>query len=93
MPSQRGQQALRAALLAGRPVGGPPPAPTICVCHGVREDAICGAIRAGACSVAAIGEATRAGTNCGACRPEIAALLARVQAEAPAAESPVPEPA
>lgn len=83
----------RAALLAGRPVGGPPPSPTICVCHGVREDAICGAIRAGACSVAAIGEATRAGTNCGACRPEIAALLARVQAEAPAAESPVPEPA
>lgn len=83
----------RAALLAGRPVGGPPPSPTICVCHGVREDAICGAIRAGACGVAAVGEATRAGTNCGACRPEIAALLARVQAEAPAAESPVPEPA
>ncbi len=67
-----------AALLAGRLRGGPPSSPTVCVCHSVREDAIRAAVERGAGSVALVGEATRAGTNCGACRPEIAALLARV---------------
>jgi assimilatory nitrate reductase catalytic subunit len=33
------------------------------------------AAAAGACSVEAVGGATRAGTNCGSCRPLIARLL------------------
>jgi assimilatory nitrate reductase catalytic subunit len=32
----------------------------------------------GLATVGAIGEALQAGTNCGSCRPEIAAILARV---------------
>ncbi|MBR0680891.1 molybdopterin-dependent oxidoreductase [Roseomonas eburnea] len=63
----------RAALLAGRRPDGPPPSPLVCACHGVTA----AAIRAcGADSVGAVGAATRAGTGCGSCRPEIAALLA-----------------
>jgi assimilatory nitrate reductase catalytic subunit len=68
--------AARRFLLAGILADGPPPSPTICVCHGVAAAAICAAIGLGARSTAAVGEATRAGTGCGSCRPEIAALLA-----------------
>ncbi|MBK1660086.1 nitrate reductase [Paracraurococcus ruber] len=64
--------AARRCLLAGAPAEGPAPSPTICVCHGVSAAAILGC---GGTSVAAVGEATRAGTGCGSCRPEIAALL------------------
>ncbi|WP_136685152.1 nitrate reductase [Falsirhodobacter xinxiangensis] len=49
--------------------------PVVCACTGVGRDTICRAISAGACDVAQIGRATGAGTNCGACRPEISALL------------------
>lgn len=66
----------RRALLAGRPADVAPPSPTICVCHGIREATIAQAIREGADSLAAIGAATRAGTGCGSCRPELSALLA-----------------
>ena len=65
----------RRALLAGRPAGEAVADPWVCVCHGVGERAIRAAIAAGCDSVAAVGEATRAGTNCGSCRPEIQALL------------------
>jgi assimilatory nitrate reductase catalytic subunit len=34
------------------------------------------AIAAGAAGASAVGAATRAGTNCGSCRPEINALIA-----------------
>ncbi|MFC7736542.1 molybdopterin-dependent oxidoreductase [Roseomonas sp. GCM10028921] len=67
------------ALLAGRPSDGPPPSPTLCVCHGVSQERVRGAIRGGACNLAAVGEATGAGTGCGSCRPEIAALLAAAE--------------
>jgi assimilatory nitrate reductase catalytic subunit len=63
----------RVALLAGRPAGGAPPSPLVCACHGVTVAAI-RACRGS--DLAAIGAATRAGTGCGSCRPEIAALLA-----------------
>jgi assimilatory nitrate reductase catalytic subunit len=43
---------------------------------GVGRNQIAAAIAAGACTTDAVGAITRAGTNCGACRPEIAALLA-----------------
>ncbi len=64
----------RAALLAGRRAGGPPPSPLVCACHGVSAAAIRGC---GAQDVAGVGAATSAGTGCGSCRPEIAALIAR----------------
>ena len=69
----------RAALLAGTLPGGPPPSPLVCACHGVTAAAI---LACGARDVAAAGAATRAGTGCGSCRPEIAALLATVPQEA-----------
>jgi assimilatory nitrate reductase catalytic subunit len=47
----------------------------MCACFGVSCHAIEAAIAEGAASLDAIGEATRAGTNCGSCRPEIRALL------------------
>jgi assimilatory nitrate reductase catalytic subunit len=65
----------RRALLAGRPAGDVVVDPWVCVCHGVGERTIRSAIATGCDSVEAVGAATRAGTNCGSCRPEIRALL------------------
>ncbi len=66
----------RRSLLAGRPpVLRPPRGPAVCSCLAVDERTIRAAIEAGAASVAAVGAATRAGTNCGSCRPEISALI------------------
>jgi assimilatory nitrate reductase catalytic subunit len=64
----------RAALLAGARPDGPPPSPLVCACHGVTAAAIlgCGG------DLAMVGAATRAGTGCGSCKPEIATLLARL---------------
>ncbi|MBR0673317.1 (2Fe-2S)-binding protein, partial [Neoroseomonas soli] len=64
----------RAALLVGRRADGPPPSPMVCACHGVTAAAIAAS---GAADVTGVGAATRAGTGCGSCRPEIASLLAR----------------
>jgi assimilatory nitrate reductase catalytic subunit len=47
----------------------------MCACFGVSCHDIEHAVAAGAASLEAIGEATRAGTNCGSCRPEIRLLL------------------
>ncbi|MCW1382888.1 molybdopterin-dependent oxidoreductase [Novosphingobium sp. KCTC 2891] len=66
-------------LLAARPATpAPDRGPIVCVCHGVGTKAILAAAGAGACSVAAVGAATAAGTNCGSCRPAIARLLADI---------------
>ncbi|UMA66235.1 molybdopterin-dependent oxidoreductase [Roseivivax marinus] len=66
--------------LTGRsPADVPDPGPTLCACFGVGVNTILTAIETeGLMSVDAIGAALSAGTNCGSCRPEIAALLARV---------------
>ncbi len=69
----------RRALLAARPADGKLPEPPVCVCHAVGANQIRQAIAAGHGDVEAIGRATRAGTNCGSCRPEIRALLQAVQ--------------
>ena len=68
-----------AALLAGRPGAAMPDrGPIVCACFDVGVTAIAEAIAsARATSVAEIGALLRAGTNCGSCRPELAALLAR----------------
>ncbi|MBB5514176.1 assimilatory nitrate reductase catalytic subunit [Rubricella aquisinus] len=64
------------AALAGRPGAGmPDPGPTVCACFGVGLNTILTAIKGGAATVEQIGAALNAGTNCGACRPEMAALL------------------
>lgn len=66
-------------VLAGRPgADAPDPGPTVCACLNVGLNQICAAITSGqASSVEAIGAALGAGTSCGSCRPELAALLAR----------------
>ena len=65
-----------AELLAGRPSTPlPDRGPIVCVCHGIGEKDIAAAALGGATTVAAIGKATCAGTNCGSCRPAIAKVL------------------
>ncbi len=65
------------ALLTGRaPAPRPVRGPILCSCFAVGRDAILAAIGSGAVSLDAVGAATRAGTNCGSCRPEIGALIA-----------------
>jgi assimilatory nitrate reductase catalytic subunit len=70
----------RRALLAGRPADGPLPEQAVCVCFGVGAREIAAAIGAGCETVEAVGAACKAGTNCGSCRPEIRAMLAKVAA-------------
>lgn len=68
-----------AGLLAGRPgAGQSDPGPTICACLDVGLNTITAAIASqNLTTVEQIGAALQAGTSCGSCRPELAALLAR----------------
>jgi assimilatory nitrate reductase catalytic subunit len=76
-----------ADALAGRPgADRPDPGPTVCACLNVGLNTILEAIHnRGLLSVEALGAALGAGTNCGSCRPELAALL-QGQAQREAAE-------
>ncbi|MBV2360612.1 molybdopterin-dependent oxidoreductase [Thalassococcus sp. CAU 1522] len=67
-----------AAILSGVPgADRPDPGATICACFDIGVNTIRTAIAdQRLTSVEAIGAALRAGTNCGSCRPELAALLA-----------------
>jgi assimilatory nitrate reductase catalytic subunit len=73
----------RAALLAGIAPGatGVSLGPVVCACFVVRRQALIAAIHDGLGSVAEIGAALHAGTNCGSCIPELRQLL-RVAASA-----------
>jgi assimilatory nitrate reductase catalytic subunit len=63
-------------LLAARPSApAPDRGPIVCVCHGIGAKQIIAAAQAGAETVADVGVACAAGTNCGSCRPAIARLL------------------
>ena len=64
-------------LLAGRPgVGGVDKGATVCSCFQVGINQIRTAIVEGGCTtVAAVGAALKAGTNCGSCRPEIQGII------------------
>ena len=53
----------------------------VCQCRAVSEEDIRQSIKAGALSVAAVGVRCGAGTECGSCRPEIAALLREVSTQ------------
>ena len=68
-----------AHVLAGQvPADMPDPGPTLCSCFGIGVNTILRAIEdEGLLSVEEVGKALSAGTNCGSCRPEIAALLDR----------------
>ena len=68
----------RMSLLAGHPLEpGADIGPIICACFAVGRNQIETVIAAGASSVDAIGQALKAGTNCGSCKPEIARVLGR----------------
>ena len=64
-------------VLTGRsPLDQPVPGPVICSCFAVGVNSIIEAVESGrALSVEEVGAALQAGTNCGSCRPEIAALI------------------
>jgi assimilatory nitrate reductase catalytic subunit len=82
--SQTFEGQARLQVLAGRPAGDvPDPGPIVCGCFAVGSRTIADAIdKHGLGSVEAIGRHLRAGTNCGSCRPEIAAILTGVRSEA-----------
>jgi assimilatory nitrate reductase catalytic subunit len=66
----------RRSLLGGRAPGqAVDQGPLVCSCHAVGRTIIEAAIAEGCASTAAIGERTKAGTNCGSCLPELRALL------------------
>ncbi|MBL8882677.1 MAG: molybdopterin-dependent oxidoreductase [Hyphomicrobium sp.] len=66
----------RNAVLAGRPgADAIDRGATICACFGIGANEISDAVARGCCTVAAVGEATQAGTNCGSCRPEIKRII------------------
>jgi len=70
-------QAARVAMLSGRAAKpGSDAGPIVCSCFAVGRSTLLRAIRTQALvSADAIGEALRAGTNCGSCVPELKALL------------------
>lgn len=76
----------RADLLAGKRAGAADRGPVICACFSVGKKTLLDAITQNHCAdVAALGACTQAGTNCGACIPELKALLAAHRAPAPVA--------
>jgi assimilatory nitrate reductase catalytic subunit len=79
-------EAERRAVLSGRSTAGLPQAgPIVCACFGVGLNTLREAIQSGAAvSVEAIGQALRAGTNCGSCLPELRKLVAEPRAALPA---------
>jgi assimilatory nitrate reductase catalytic subunit len=67
----------RLSLLTGRPAGARVDAgPIVCACFRVGRNTIVAAIEDGHSTLAEVGQCTRAGTNCGSCRPEIGRLIA-----------------
>jgi bacterioferritin-associated ferredoxin/MFS family permease len=66
----------RFAVIAGRPGKGAPERwQTVCSCFGIGANEIAAAVDRGCTTVAAIGKALQAGTNCGSCRAEISHLI------------------
>jgi assimilatory nitrate reductase catalytic subunit len=73
----------RFAVVATRPgADRPDPGAIVCSCFGVGVNQINAAIATGASTVDAVGKATCAGTNCGSCKSEIGALIAKPGREA-----------
>ena len=75
-----GQEVSSLNALAGRAAADQPdPGPTVCACFQVGANTLRDAIAGGASTVDALGKATCAGTNCGSCKPELAALISQFQ--------------
>lgn len=69
-------------LLAARPSQpAPDRGPIVCVCHGIGARQILAVAADGAGTVADVGNACAAGTNCGSCRPAIARILREFSGE------------
>jgi nitrite reductase (NADH) large subunit len=75
----------RAELLFPLAGGGAPTAAAdlpddaqLCNCNGVTKGAVVTAVRDGHCTLKAVCDATRAGTGCGACKPQVQAVLESV---------------
>ncbi|MFC7395626.1 molybdopterin-dependent oxidoreductase [Chelatococcus sp. GCM10030263] len=68
-------QRARLSVVAGRPGRGLDRGATVCACFGIGANQIAAAVAAGCTTVAAIGEALQAGTNCGSCRSEIRGII------------------
>ncbi|WP_428027268.1 molybdopterin-dependent oxidoreductase [Altererythrobacter sp.] len=67
--------------LAGRPsVPMPDKGPIVCICLDIGEQQILKAINDEACDIASVSNCTKAGTNCGSCRPLIARLIGEARA-------------
>lgn len=66
----------RFKIISGRPAKGmPDKGPIICSCFSVGSLEISAAVQKGCCSVSDIGNALKAGTNCGSCKSEIKTLI------------------
>jgi assimilatory nitrate reductase catalytic subunit len=75
-----GKELSALTALAGRAGADQPgPGATVCACFDVGINTLRAEIAAGAQSVADLGKRTCAGTNCGSCKPELAALIAAAQ--------------
>ncbi|MDD9715494.1 molybdopterin-dependent oxidoreductase [Dinoroseobacter sp. PD6] len=73
--------------LAGVPAADrPDPGAMVCACFDVGANSLRRAIDGGATTLHALGVCTRAGTNCGSCRPELEAILTAATAMKLAAE-------
>lgn len=80
-------QKMRLSIIAGRPGGAPDRGRIVCACFCVGANQIAAAAASGCMTVAAIGEAVHAGTNCGSCRPEIRSILEAGRATQPTLEA------
>lgn len=70
----------RSTVLAGRPASAAADCgATVCACFAVGANEIAAAVASGCSTVAAVGTATQAGTNCGSCRPEIRNIIKRAE--------------
>jgi assimilatory nitrate reductase catalytic subunit len=52
----------------------------VCLCYNVTDVKVREAVRAGARDIADLGRQTGAGTDCGQCREQLAALIAEMSA-------------
>lgn len=78
----------RSTVLAGRPGSGAVDrGATVCACFAVGTNEIAAAVAGGCSTVAAVGAATQAGTNCGSCRAEIRNIIERADPQAVLATS------
>ena len=65
----------------------------VCICARVRECELRAAIRAGARTEEAVGDACGAGTGCGSCLDRVGDLITAEEPALVRADTPVPAPA